>query len=237
MDIINNFCTDLFLVAVRPIWDHYSIKEDMEDYWRDEFNTKESAILAIENIHTSPYDYYGGPLRLLAIKYKNDRDVMAKILEKNGECLKYASSSIRKDKELCKIAYGENGYAFNYFSNSLKYDREFILELVRINAYSFEHFPKRMRDDKEICLYCVDYDSFTNFQHVSKRLKLDKDIALASIKNLPDEIRSMESKFINDKSFLKEAIELNAEVYRYLPEEMKNDEELRNLYLEKGGKI
>ncbi|GBR75752.1 hypothetical protein NO2_0395 [Candidatus Termititenax persephonae] len=172
---------------------------------------KELALLAIEKV--SEYDSISNLVRSLSPELLDDRDVMlaAMNINKNGSLLKYASETLRGDKELALLAIEKAIVCVDDLVSSLspelRNNREVILAAVSKDGYALKYASETLRGDKELALLAIEKSATTPL--------------LTLIKSLGQELR-------NDREIMKLAISKNLNNIYYLSDKQINDPEFNN---------
>jgi hypothetical protein len=83
-------------------------------------------------------------LKYASSQLKKDRDVVFTAVCNNGEALQYASKEFRKDKEIVLAAVRSHSRALFLASEELKEDKQFLIECYRIKKDTvFNNFIKQ----------------------------------------------------------------------------------------------
>jgi hypothetical protein len=124
---------------------------------------------------------------------RKDREFMGKLIECNGEVLRYADESIKNDPETVLKTWPE--YAV-YASSALRENREFMLKMhAPIGALS-----GKLRDDKDMVLAC--YTGDYALCAVSERLRDDEDVVRKIVYARSNELKEASPRLRDDKDFL-----------------------------------
>ena len=125
----------------------------------------------------------GSDLKYASESVKNDRDIVSEAVEKNGGFLSYASEELRDDEELALIAaHSKNFISFQDLSEGLRGDKELALVAVKQKGDLIEYASEELRDDEELALIAVRrYGG--NLRYVSDRLKHDKKVIIEAMEH------------------------------------------------------
>jgi len=158
-------------------------------------NDKEIIIECIKVLELQENNYDNNMLAYInSDEIKDDEDIILPLMKINGRQLGYASSRLRKNKNIVYTAIKNHQDAYSYPDESFYKDKEFILlslnhkqQLYDIDDYSdfLEDYEENIIDDKNIVLAAVK-KSGLNFKYASLRLKDDKEIVITSILNCFD---------------------------------------------------
>jgi hypothetical protein len=123
-------------------------------------------------------------LVILLINYDSLKDDKQFFLNNDISFIfKYASDSIKNDREVVLAAIKYNRNALCFASDEMKNDREVVITAVKRCGFVIRHASKNLRADKEIVLAAMKEDRIA-FEYADEALKTDKDILLAKdIKN------------------------------------------------------
>jgi len=143
----------------------------------------------------------------------DNREIAFEALHNYYNILKYASPSIKDDKEFLmkviaareKPKFGRNteGFLLEHASDRLKDDYDFVLACVSVDGDVLIYASERLRDNEKIAFTAIQNDAKALFAF-SDRLKADKDFILSII------------PYVNSHNF--EA--------RFLPEELRKDKDV-----------
>ncbi len=121
-------------------------------------NDKEVALKLLEEVGYSICieDTTRYILTRLSGTLKNDQEIAAKVLKKNGLMLEYFSEEIKKNPDLVTIAIDNNIDAYFLASKELRQynkdgiNKELLLKVININPSFILHVNKEWLEDKEI---------------------------------------------------------------------------------------
>ncbi|MCX6987428.1 MAG: DUF4116 domain-containing protein [Chlamydiae bacterium] len=115
-------------------------------------------------------------LEFASDRLKNNREFFLKALERwRSDCppiLAWASTELRKDRELVAAAVILNGYNLDYVDDSFKADREMVLAAIRATPPMFARISKVLQGDGEMVEQAVRADKRL-LHFASAELKLD----------------------------------------------------------------
>ena len=103
--------------------------------------------------------------------FGDDKDIVMKAVEGNGEMLKYASNELKDDKDVVMKAVKNNGVALQYASNRLKDDFEVAVAAINNNGHAYEHVSDRLHDHYGLAILAA--KNYMNFRFVSEPLRSD----------------------------------------------------------------
>lgn len=114
---------------------------------------------------------------------------MLTAVKQNGNSLKYADKSLKKDKEIVLAAVNQDGYALCYADESLKKDKEIVLAAVKQDNYSFKFADKSLKKDKEFLIKAyttcgkeiLKWFDEELFKDMLKETNLDSDLILPKL--------------------------------------------------------
>ncbi len=120
---------------------------------------------------------------------------MKKVVVRRGECLKFASDSLRSDVNVVIKAVRSSPAAIAYASEDLQNNRIFIKQAVNQNGDAVKYVKDAFRNDKGIALLAVRKNG-GNLAYLSEDLQNDVDVIEASLggklyklKNAPEKVR------------------------------------------------
>ena len=92
--------------------------------------------------------------------------------------MKYADSSLKRDKAFVLAAVAQNSSAFEYADASLKEDKEFVLAVVTKDGELLEHAGQWLKKDREIVLAAATASKHA-LRYAHAALRMDQDIIRA----------------------------------------------------------
>mmetsp|Transcript_61590 Transcript_61590/g.144363 ORF Transcript_61590/g.144363 Transcript_61590/m.144363 type:complete len:404 (+) Transcript_61590:39-1250(+) len=123
------------------------------------------------------------------------------------------SEALRGDAELCKAAMGDLGVPLKYATDSIKDNREVVELLLQNNARNFRYASERLRNDKDFAMaviqkhftypWCVD----EIFDHVSRAIKGDFDIMMVAVQLQPTTLRYATPHLRDNKELVLAAVQ------------------------------
>jgi hypothetical protein len=133
---------------------------------------------------------------------KNDREVVLGFLRIHGESLKFASDSLKSEREIAWEAI--------------------------CNSCPLEYVSEKFKDDKQIVITAIekmgDYSHQINF--ASDRLKNDREVALLAVSKCGSDLEFVSSYLNNDKEVVLVAVNKDGEALKFASDELKNDREV-----------
>jgi hypothetical protein len=159
---------------------------------------------------------------------KNDEDFMLKLINLDGQFIRYASTRILENYEIVSKAFG-NTKDFLFFEPKLKRfnnDKNLVLLLLRNSSFisTLSYINYELRDDKDVVLCAVIKDGKC-LVDASERLKDDVDIVLAAIN---DEANNNNLEFASerlksDQEIVLKALEKNRSAIIHMSNDLIND--------------
>ena len=145
-----------------------------------------------QNLKNAPYDI------------KNNKDIIFSAAMLNYNAFKYASESLRDDKEFVLYCLnnrdGVSCDVLKYLSDRLKNDKDIAfaainrasVDLIREEYFDLKNISESLRGDKEVMLKALEKMNYNDYEDlywlVPDQLKSDKDI-LNFITNIDPEFR------------------------------------------------
>ena len=140
----------------------------------------------------------------------NNYEYMLYTLKNDFNLLKYASETLKNDKEVALAAVKKDGYAIIYLPEELKKDKEIVLEAIKSNGKTFKYASEELRNDRKFVLKAVKEDGEA-LMYASEALKNDKKIVLAAVNENGYALGEASEELRNNKLFLLKAIMINGE--------------------------
>tara|TARA_B110000503_G_scaffold128250_1_gene198939 strand:- start:108 stop:1016 length:909 start_codon:yes stop_codon:yes gene_type:complete len=124
----------------------------------------------------------GSMLKYASKSLKNDKDVVLAAVRKTGSALAYASKRLENDKEVVLAAVTNDGRALFHASGDMQKDKEVVLAAVTNNAGALNFASDDMQDDKEVVLAAVTKNGL-QLVDASERLRGMKDVVMAAVRH------------------------------------------------------
>lgn len=138
-------------------------------------DNKEVVLLAVKN---SPNAFQSASGRL-----QQDKEVLITAASRMPfNEINSINPNAKNDDDVMKVAILRNTAGFRFASETLRNDKELVMATVRKQVRATKHIPARFHDDKEVMMAAVAVDG-SNLSYASKRLKDDKELVLAAVKS------------------------------------------------------
>ncbi|EFC42195.1 predicted protein [Naegleria gruberi] len=159
-----------------------------------------------------------------------DRDFALETVSYNGYYLEYFPD-FWNDREVVLKAVESEGDALEFVCEDLVQDREIVLTAVRNRGCSLEFASPKLQQDRQIVLESVKNDpEVLSFHFLNENLRSDKEIILAGLKtnffSIPDDLKR---KFKNDREFILEAVKQSIIPLKHTCSILKDDLEIMKL--------
>lgn len=202
-------------------------------------------------------------LTFISNRLRNNKELMLKIIKKDGLAIQYASPQLQNNIEIVQIALEQQPHVLKVLPDEMKFNREMVLialkksshaikhvishfaedrELIEyallMNGSAMKHFSTENKDDKELAKLAVVFSS-NGIEHISERLRGDKEIGLLSVKGKKgSNFQYLSSELKNDKEVVSLARNSCIRVLGQMSNELKNDFKfaLENLHFIKENK-
>eukprot|EP00931_Biecheleriopsis_adriatica_P088984 TRINITY_DN63196_c0_g1_i1.p1 TRINITY_DN63196_c0_g1~~TRINITY_DN63196_c0_g1_i1.p1 ORF type:complete len:938 (-),score=115.19 TRINITY_DN63196_c0_g1_i1:63-2876(-) len=130
------------------------------------------------------------------LSYIADRNVVLKVLQKNGLALRHLNASFKADREIVMTALQNDSSALQYADASLKADRKIVLQSVAKDASVLQYcVDESLKADPEILLQALKNDA-SALQYV------DRDSVLACLAVQGSAVQFVEAKLWSDREFV-----------------------------------
>ncbi|WBP84242.1 DUF4116 domain-containing protein [Mycoplasmopsis edwardii] len=214
----------------------YSVPNNQNPYYNKYSENKAWALAAAENYLYDPitetrkknfFDIFSF--------FKNDKEVILKILDKDGLALEFASDELKDDREVVLKAVKQDGLALKFASERLKNNLNIVKVSINQNVNAYHYASEQIKNNYEIALM-----SAAAIKKIPEALKnnsnwqLDFANKLKKL-NLPQIIDSFE--IISDRYLLLELIEIDPNFIKKAPDELMNDKSFLIEAINKGARI
>jgi hypothetical protein len=103
-------------------------------------------------------------------KFKDDKEIVIKVVSNFGENLQFASDRLKKDANIVLKAIRNNGIAIQYAVDKFKDNKELVLLAVEKEGENLKYLSKRLKDDEELVFKAGSNDNFA-LRFASKRTR------------------------------------------------------------------
>lgn len=187
------------------------------------------------------------PENVLSSEIINQPDIAKILLERHGGELSNLNEEYQQSEEYARIAMKSNKYAYESLSDDLKHRQEFI-DMAKgiylwyfpedvLQGFSKEYLLEAAKDglmDSSV-LNAINADrdvikEFLNYEggYLPKGYEADEELALIAMKDKcgSEFFESIDDKLLKDKNFALKGIEVNIDLYRFLPGKLQEDEDI-----------
>lgn len=106
---------------------------------------------------------------------RDDSQLTSKVLRRNGELLKYASTRLQDSEDVVEIAVTNCAKALKFASERIQNDKKIVALAIKDCGRALEFASTLLRDDKEIVLLAIENHP-NSMRFASKTLQLDEEI-------------------------------------------------------------
>ena len=184
------------------------------------------------NIAMTAVSKNGLALEFVSEVLRGNFEIVNAAIKSNGLALQYASDELKNNRDVVLNAIKSNGLSFRYASRDIIIEKEVILEaLDNINCNLnweddiMKFIPDKFYNDKDIMMLMLDLNTCSVYS-ASDKLLHNKTYLKKAVKNADIICDFIPKDILIDKKAVLPLLKVNGEVYRYLPEELKNDKEL-----------
>jgi hypothetical protein len=164
-------------------------------------------------------------------RFRDDEEIMLKMIKENGFALDKASDRLRRDKAFNLKAFDQGAYYRHNVHPSLVEDRDIVLKAMQRHPHEFDHIPEHFKADREIVLTVVSkkggYGKY--IKDCPLELREDPGLIKAAVNDNDWNIKHAGPKLLANRNFLAELIYDDPACIQHLPDEMKFDPGLREL--------
>ena len=184
--------------------------------------------------------------------FRNDKEVMLKIVSKNSLALSNASQELKDDRQVVMAAIQNRQssapQAIQYASKKLKSDRRIARAVLRhgYGIKALKHLPRKLREDYKLVLLAVKSSSeecnetYETLSELSEQMVEDADIVFEAVKRRGSNLRFVEDLvLLDDIEIIKAACKNDGAAIQYCPKGLVRKEMLSGsnlkLVVENGG--
>lgn len=152
----------------------------------------------------------GEVLQLFNDTLKNDKEIVLfavsesyfyDLHREDGRCLKYASASLKKDRDVVNAAILSTPSAFEFVDNKFKKDKRFVLKVVREMGTALKFADDKFKKDREVVLAAVKSEG-TALEFADDKFKKDKEVVYAAVKSSASALQFADKSFHNNLELL-----------------------------------
>ena len=154
-------------------------------------------------------------LKYASQSIRNDKDVVLPTIEAHPDDLRYVSDELRSDKDVVLASVTKKGYQLSYAGPKLQDNEQIVRVAVTQCPKSLRHASERLRGDKDIVQIAI-AKNIDLLDYASTELFKDREYILGLIADNPRAYISVPHELKIDKTFVFSAIERNSEVRKYM---------------------
>ena len=154
-------------------------------------------------------------LKYASQSIRNDKDVVLPTIEAHPDDLRYVSDELRGDKDVVLAAVTKKGYQLCYAGPKLQDNEQIARAAVTECPESLKHASERIRGNKDIVQIAI-AGHIDNLAFAGIELLEDRKYMLDLIADNPRAYKHVARKLTLDKTFVCSAIERNSEVLKYM---------------------
>ncbi|USE35939.1 PEP/pyruvate-binding domain-containing protein [Endozoicomonas sp. SCSIO W0465] len=151
-----------------------------------------------------------------------NKEKITDFLQKHG--LRYASQSVRNDKDMVLPAIAARPRELVFVSEELKRDKEVVMAAVTRYGEGLEYASPELQDDDEVVMAAIVEDSRA-LVYASERVRSNKKIVQMAMDDKIGIFKYASKKLQNDRQYLLELIEKNAQIFTLINSGLEYDEE------------
>ena len=145
---------------------------------------------------------------------RNDRNVVLTAVAQNGYALQHASETLRNDDKVVLAAVAQNGYALEYASETLRNDRNVVLAAVAQDGRALMHASETLRNDRKVVLTAVAQDGWA-LQYASNTLRKKHRIVTTAVNE--DRTAMLKSAYPYDARYMRAGPTQTRLLFKYMP--------------------
>ena len=158
---------------------------------------------------------FPGAIGFFNDSFRSNRDIMMKVVRRDGKLLKHADNNLKLDRELVLEAVKQSGMSIQYADPTLLKDREIALFAVSQNGYSINYFQKIFSNDRQIIEKAIEADGL-HLRFGSVALRKDRQIVLKAVSKNGYALRYAASEFQKDKEIVLLALKKNGQATEFV---------------------
>tara|TARA_Y100000768_G_C23859099_1_gene624772 strand:+ start:237 stop:929 length:693 start_codon:yes stop_codon:yes gene_type:complete len=159
----------------------------------------------------------GQALQFLKDSLKDDKKIVLHAVSEtfyynrhfeDGRCLKYASTSLKKDRDVVNAAILSTPRALEFADKKFKMNKKLVLKLisstdylVKEGGYTLEFADSKLKKDREVVLAAVRSNGRA-LQFADDKFKKDKEVVTAAVKQDSSALKYADKSFHNNLKLL-----------------------------------
>jgi len=134
------------------------------------------------------------------------------------------------DKDIAQALLNRSGSYLEYLNDTLKDDDDIVMKAIKSDGRSIRYASKRLQNNKNIIKNAI-LNTLNAINHLEPNIliKFDKSEIIEFIKKDPKIYKELPLCYISDLEIVKLALSLQINLYQYLPENIKNNEDIFNM--------
>ena len=166
---------------------------------------------------------------LLNKQLKSDKDIIFATIQSlaSVKVLEYATSHLRKDKEVVYAALKKNGYELEFADNSLKKDRAIVLTAISQTGSALKFADASLKKDKAIVIKAIEKDGYA-LEYADVNLQMDKELIAIAGKGHPNgyPAYAFDKRVYKNKTAVLAILEKDPDAIQYVDESLKSDRDI-----------
>ena len=164
----------------------------------------------INNIKEIANDGYN--LRFASIKLRDNKDLVMKIVQKQGKVIEFASERLKNDFEISMLAVKNDGLALAFLSKEMQNNFEVVKEAVNQNGLALLFASQRLKEKEEIVLSAI-LNNSASLSYAGKKFRDDPKYVLMTIAEQSKfNFIFVDKKWFKDPSFMVEAAKISKKI-------------------------
>jgi len=157
--------------------------------------------------------------------FKNDKAMVRKACEQNGNALRMASEDQRKDKKTVLIAVEQTWKAIKHVLDEPLHDQEIALICVKQHWHAFPCLPEDMRSDKEVALEALRQSPHAH-RHLAGDLRKNVELAVLAFSVDGNVLEHAIDKIKNKKDAVIKAVMQSGKALQFASKELRQDRDV-----------
>lgn len=191
---------------------------------------KQIIIKKMNNIHITKIKSIIKIFCELSDCYKNDEDIVFVGISKNPYLLEHLSEKFKDNEFFVLKAVRVNGFLLKHASERLRDNDDVVFSAVKVDAGSLMYASEQLKNNKNFIKKCAFFHE--NILDVLPQWKEDIDIALNVVSQYSFSLLKMSDNLKNNLDFIKMLMKKNANAYRSIENDLKDNEEVIELAIQ-----
>jgi hypothetical protein len=170
-------------------------------------------------------------LEYLPEKFRNDKTIVLRAVQKNGLNIQYTSDLLKREKEIILAALFSEPTSIIHFSSEFRANKEFVLlafdspNIRNRDENLLKFVDHKLKADKEVVLAAINQNGFA-LKFAAENLRADKEVVLSAVNKNGSTLEYASENLRADKDIVLAAVKRNGEAIQFASDDLKAHREI-----------